>query len=190
MPTFSATLLAGGQSKRMGRDKALLPHPGGGLFWQHQLALLVKLNPQEIFWSGPARENLPARVRVIADAVPDAGPLAGLAACLAQSQTDLLIVLAVDLANMHTDFLRRLLAASDSMRGTVATQGNAYEPLAAVYPRAMRELAAVHLAQGRLELQELVREAVRCGMMQAIQPAAEEVALLRNFNEPGDLAAS
>lgn len=188
MPTFSAALLAGGRSIRMGRDKALLPHPDGGVFWQHQVALLAKLNPQEIFWSGAARENLPARVRVIADTVPDAGPLGGLVACLAESQSDLLVVLAVDLANMRSDFLRRLIAASDSLRGAVAMHGGAYEPLATVYPRAMRELAAVHLAQGRLSLQELLREAVLCGMMQVVQPVLEEVALLRNFNEPADLS--
>jgi molybdopterin-guanine dinucleotide biosynthesis protein A len=187
MPTFSAALLAGGHSRRMGRDKAMLPHPSGGVFWEHQLAVLEELQPEEIFWSGPLRDNLPAGVRVIEDAAPDAGPLGGLVACLAASRSDLLVVLAVDLANIRADFLRRLLAVSTELRGAVGRHDPFYEPLAAVYPSAMRALAETHLAHGRLALQDLVGEAKRTGLVRVIEIGADEAALLRNFNEAADL---
>jgi molybdopterin-guanine dinucleotide biosynthesis protein A len=190
MATFSAALLAGGRSRRMGRDKALLPHPAGGLFWEHQLAVLESLHPEEIFWAGPARPGLPTPVRVIEDAAPDAGPLGGLAACLDAMRTDLLVVLAIDLPDIRMDFLRRLLAASLPLCGAVVRHESFYEPLAAVYPRAMRGLAAAHLANGRLALQELVHEAERAGMLQVVGVDADEAAQLRNFNEPGDLPAA
>ncbi|HYP03315.1 MAG TPA: NTP transferase domain-containing protein, partial [Cyanobium sp.] len=38
-----ACLLSGGQSRRMGRDKALLPHPGGGTWLEATLRLLAGL---------------------------------------------------------------------------------------------------------------------------------------------------
>ena len=187
MPTFSAALLAGGQSRRMGRDKALLPHPDGGLFWERQLALVEHLGPEEIFWSGPARPGLPPRVQVIADAAADAGPLGGITACLAAMRTELLVVLAVDLVNLQHDFLRRLLASSTALKGAITQHDSYYEPLAAVYPRPVAAIASSHLAQGRLALQDLVEEAARAGMMQVIPidandaPAAQKFQPARGF---------
>ena len=58
---FSAVLLAGGRSTRMGRDKALLPLADGRLLWQRQLAVLEQLAPAELFFSGPPREGLPSQ---------------------------------------------------------------------------------------------------------------------------------
>ena len=187
MATFSAALLAGGRSRRMGRDKALLPHPEGGLFWQRQFALLEELNPQEIFWSGFARTNLLPHARLIEDAAPDTGPLGGLVACLNALRSDLLVVLAVDLADMRAAYLQRLLSASKETCGAVGRHNGFYEPLAAVYPRKLRGLASTHLMQGQLALQDLVREAHGRGMMQVIDLRADEIAPLQNFNETSDL---
>ncbi|MEB3183382.1 MAG: NTP transferase domain-containing protein, partial [Cyanobacteriota bacterium] len=36
-------LLSGGESRRMGRDKALLPHPEGGTWLERTLRLLAQL---------------------------------------------------------------------------------------------------------------------------------------------------
>src|SRR4029077_13783233 len=48
--TFSAVLLAGGESRRMGTDKATFLFRGKPL-WQVQLETLRKLRPAEIFLS-------------------------------------------------------------------------------------------------------------------------------------------
>ena len=54
--TLSAVLLAGGESRRMGRDKATIVFRGQPL-WQRQIALLRDLQPEKIFVS--VRKNLP-----------------------------------------------------------------------------------------------------------------------------------
>ena len=51
--TLNAVLLAGGESRRIGRDKAMIDH--GEALWQRQLRVLRELKPQEIFVS--ARTN-------------------------------------------------------------------------------------------------------------------------------------
>lgn len=188
MATFSAALLVGGQSQRMGRDKALLPDPiSGQALWQRQLHLLEELQPEEIFWSGPARPGIPADLRIIEDSVSQAGPLAGLCACLRHLQSDLLVVLAIDLPQMNASFLKRLLARCTTTCGMAMKRDIYFEPLAAVYPNRMKSLAETHLQQGRYALQDLLGAAELQGMIQAIQLRDEDRPLFKNLNHPRDL---
>jgi molybdopterin-guanine dinucleotide biosynthesis protein A len=198
MPTFSAALLAGGRSHRMGRDKALLPHPGGRVFWERQLAVLEELRekstgaqdvtgPQTIFWSGPPRAGIPARIHVVADAAPDAGPLGGIVACLGALRSELLLVLAVDLVRIETDLLRRLLAVSTAARGAVVKVDSWYEPLAAVYPRALFGPASARLAAGQLALQDFLSAAESDGLMKTVEIDTIERSQFQNFNDPASL---
>ena len=86
----------------MGRDKALMQDPvSGHVLWQQQLRILEELQPEEIFWSGLARPGIPADLRLIEDSIPQAGPLAGISACLNVLRSDLLVVLAIDLPQMR-----------------------------------------------------------------------------------------
>jgi molybdopterin-guanine dinucleotide biosynthesis protein A len=189
MPTFSAVLLAGGRSRRMGRDKALLSVPGSELLLgQRQLSVLEELAPEEIFWSGPARPGVPSSVRLIADEVEDAGPLAGISACLSVLRSDLLVVLAIDLPRMNAAFLRTLLAQCSSSRGVVTRNADYFEPLAAIYPKSLHTLAREHLRQKRYALQEFIREAMRQGRLEEVPPREGEALLFKNVNSPEDLS--
>jgi len=189
MLTFSTALLAGGASRRMGRDKALLKMPGSDqLLWQRQWQLLEKFRRQEMFWSGPPRPGMPFSARVVEDSVKDAGPLAGISACLEVLHSDLLFVLAVDLPEMNAAIFLNLLTLCTKRCGAVYQNGDFFEPLAAVYPKFLQVLAAEHLAQGRCAMQDFIREAVKREMMAAI-PLDEILAPhFKNLNTPEDLS--
>lgn len=189
MPTFSAVLLAGGNSQRMGRDKALLQLPGSGeLLWQRQLRVLEELKPQELFWSGPPRPDLPASVRQVEDTLRNAGPLAGVCACLRQMTTELLVVLAVDLPRMDATYLKSLVARCTPVRGAVPLLGDELEPLAAVYPSVLLELAADRLRQGRYAMREFVSEALRRELMETVRVDNKDAGKFTNLNTPEDVA--
>jgi len=191
MPSFSAVLLAGGQSTRMGRDKALLTLPGSNLLlWQRQLHVLEELKPEEIFWSGPARENIPAHVRIIPDEVENAGPLGGISACLNVLKSDLLVVLAIDLPCMNAAFFKSLLNRCSVQRGAVPKHDKYFEPLATVYPKFLKALAADHLAQKRYSLQDFIRAAMLRYMIEAVPLDESDALLFKNVNAPADLKES
>lgn len=96
-------VLAGGRSTRMGRDKALLEWQGRPLI-EHQLALLRAAGVDSVEVSG----ERPA-YRGIADAQPQAGPLAGLAGIAAAHAYDAeLLVIPVDMPLLQPALLRRL----------------------------------------------------------------------------------
>ena len=195
MPSaFSAALLAGGASRRMGVDKALLQVPGGhalpqGLpLWQRQLQTLEALAPAEILISGPRRPGFPATVRCVADRLPSCGPLAGLATCLDQVTTPWLLVLAIDLPFMEPEFLARMLDACRPGKGAVPRGPTRYEPLVAVYPRAAVRMANAALDAGQLRLQGFVDELVRAALVEPYPIRAGDLRLFRNWNTPRDLA--
>jgi molybdopterin-guanine dinucleotide biosynthesis protein A len=190
MPSLSAMLLAGGKSQRMGRDKALLPLPGSGeLLWQRQWRVLEGLRPEKIFWSGPARPGVPDDVESVPDGVRNAGPLAGVCACLRVVTTDLLVVLAVDLPRMDAAYLKKLVRRSTPTRGAVPQRGDDFEPLAAVYPKILGDLADDRLHQGRYAMHDFVREAIRRELIEPVPVAGKDAAKFTNLNSPDDLAS-
>src|SRR5688572_5658480 len=133
---FSAVLLAGGQSSRMGRDKAEILVEGKPL-WRRQFWKLMEIGAKEVLISG--RADGPYRNsggRIVPDRSLGIGPLAGIDAALQAISTDWLVVLAVDLVNIRSDFLRRLVGeATAAGVGLVPTSADWFQPLAAIYPR-------------------------------------------------------
>ena len=183
---FSALLLAGGQSRRMGRDKALLPLPDGQPLWRRQFAVLEALEPREIFLSGPPREGFPAALRLLDDEAPGLGPLAGLVAALRVMRSPSLVVLAVDLPAMQADYLARLCALSRPGCGVAPRRGEFHEPLAAVYPRDCLALAEERLHGADRSLQAFVRLARQAGLVQSVEVAETELPMFVNWNSPAD----
>src|SRR5436190_20139911 len=98
--TLTAALLVGGESRRMGADKALLGIDGAPL-WAWQLQKLRSLSPKKILVSARTRPSwCPADIEVVLDRPPSCGPLSGLSAMLETVQTSHLLVLAIDLPQM------------------------------------------------------------------------------------------
>ena len=186
---FDAALLAGGRSSRLGRDKAFLDWRGQPLYVT-QLRKLASLGPERLWLSTrpeqPFPEVLEGVGRVI-DAVPDLGPLGGLQSILAASEADFLLVLAVDLPRMESDFLARLVANG---AGAVPRTERGWEPLAALYPRAeFLGLVEEFLGAGKRRLQDLLDEAAARGWIRAVPVEGADSALFANLNTADDLAA-
>src|SRR5256886_4656345 len=132
---ISAVLLAGGESRRMGRDKAAVLFRGKSL-WQIQLRLLRKLEPASIFVSARTDPSWrPDDVQFVADDPPSRGPLSGIAASLEQMHSAYLLALAIDMPFMSENYLRYLCDHIEPGTGVVPTIDNRAEPLAAIYPR-------------------------------------------------------
>ena len=187
LETFTAVLLAGGRSTRMGRDKAGVILDGTPL-WQRQLATLRAANPHELLISG--RSDGPyagAGLEIAPDETPGLGPLGGIATALRRMQCERLLVLAVDLPAMTADFLRDLLEGCEPAMGVVPRLDGKFEPLAAVYPRACLAVAEECLLGEDRSMQRFVRRGLAAGQLLArdIPPAARD--LFRNVNTPADV---
>jgi molybdenum cofactor guanylyltransferase len=186
MPAPSAVtglILAGGQSRRFGSDKALAERDGRPLVARvydalapHCMGVLVA--------TGPTLRTYPVPARPVLDVVPDAGPLAGLAAGLAASRTAWLLVAACDLAYLTADALTPLLdAATADADAVVALDGEGRpQPVCALYHTRIAPTVAAHLREGRRALFALLD---RLTVTAVALPADS----LRNANTPDQLAA-
>ena len=185
---FSAVLLAGGRSTRMGRDKAALMIEGQPL-WQRQLATLRALGPHELFISGKSDgPYAQAGVEICPDDVPGLGPLAGITVALRHAVTPFVLVLAVDLPDVSIEFLSKMLEETRHLKtGVVPSIDRHFEALAAVYPRTALPLAEECLRGEDRSMQRFARRCCEAGLLTPLPIAAAHLATFRNLNFPKDL---
>jgi molybdenum cofactor guanylyltransferase len=141
----AGAVLAGGASRRMGRDKATLV-VGGVELASLALAAAARVADPVVL---VAPEGHPARrlaAALVAD--PGRGPLAALAAALAALDADHVLVLAGDHPGLRVELLAHLVALAGRAEAEVVVcrRGPRLEPLVAVYRRA----PALALARSRL----------------------------------------
>jgi molybdopterin-guanine dinucleotide biosynthesis protein A len=187
MITLTAVLLAGGESRRMGRDKATIAFEGRPL-WMRQLELLRALGPEHIFVSARITPSwLAPEAELLLDDPPSRGPLSGLTKALAVMRTTHLIALAVDMPFMTSEQLRCLWGLALRGLGVVPLIGDRAEPLAAVYPREAAPDFALALAGVDFSLQHVVRKLAAAGRGRLFSVPAEHGHFYRSVNEPGDV---
>jgi len=184
---LSAVLLTGGESRRMGKDKATALFQGKPL-WQIQLNLLQKLQPAETLVSArtdPAWR--PADVKFVADEPPSRGPLSGVAASLGRIRTKHLLALAIDMPFISENYLRFLCDQIEPGRGVLPIIGDRAEPLAAIYPAEANVDLTIALSGFDFSLQTLARQLIKMAKLKVVFVTEEEEAFFRNLNEPIDL---
>jgi molybdopterin-guanine dinucleotide biosynthesis protein A len=185
---ISAVLLAGGESRRMGREKATLLFRGKPL-WHIQLELLRKLKPIEILVSARTDPSWrPSDVQFVADIAPSCGPLSGLAASIAKLRSRHLLGLAIDMPFMTEKFLRHLCDQIEPRVGVVPKIDSRAEPLAAIYPREAEVDLREALAGDDFSLQTLVCRLVAAEKLRVASVTEHERKLFLNVNELSDLA--
>ena len=177
----------------MGHDKRLLVVDWKGEpvpLWKRQLNVLRELTPVELLVSGLPDLEYPQDVRVVPDRIENGGPLAGILTCLEAARSKLLLVLAVDLPSMNSNYLRSLIAGSTPRCGAVPAIEQELEPVAAVYPIEAATLALTCLGQGQRSVQAFARQLEKNGLVSIQRVAPGEIALFRNWNSPEDVANS
>jgi len=183
----SAVLLAGGESRRMGKDKATLLFRGKPL-WQIQFERLRNLALTEIFVS--ARTDpvwRPDDVQFVADDPPSRGPISGVAASLAQMQSEHLLALAVDMPFITEKYLEFLCEQIEPGRGVVAKIDDRFEPLAAIYPQEAAAEIGAALSGTDFSLQTLTDRLIEAGKLQVTPVTERKKKLFLNVNELADL---
>lgn len=182
----TAFILAGGKSTRMGTDKAFVMLEGRTL-----LALMLELARSaapEVRIVGD-RAKFAEFAPVVEDVFPGCGPLAGIHAALRSSQTDLNLILAVDVPFLSPEFLQFMITKSRcGAMVTVARTSGGWQPLCAVYRRQFADLAEKCVRAGIYRIDGLFFPATTSVIDdEELRVAGFSPDLFRNLNTPQDL---
>lgn len=179
-------VLAGGHSRRMQHDKALIDYHGEPqLLWTYRL--LASLLPRVFVSVRASQPDEPVRSELpqIADTREDAGPAAGILAAQARYPDVAWLVVACDLPRLNKATLRHLLDSRDRTREATAyasSHDGLPEPLCALWEPASHARLLERVDAGK----PCPRKVLIQGNTQLLQPLATSA--LDNINTPEELA--
>ena len=160
--TMLGAALAGGRSRRMGRDKAIVELAGRPLVQaavdklEENFSDVVVLSTQR--WDSP-----PADVEIVPDLEPGLGPLAGLASALEHGHGRAVFILACDLPFVPSKLIQLLVETRKSAcsvskpMAVVPRWRGELEPLCAIYDSEILPAVRAALLERALGVQELLR---------------------------------
>jgi molybdopterin-guanine dinucleotide biosynthesis protein A len=180
-------VVAGGASRRMGRDKALLPWGGRDLL-DHAIARLCAVAGEVRILCGPERRYLERGLPVEPDVAPGAGPLGGVLTGLTAASGRPGLFLAVDLPHVPLPLLARLAERAEGWDAVVPVSPRGPEPLCAVYGPGCRDPIRRRVEAGDLMMTAFWPE-VRVLRLDPGELAAfgDPAEMFRNLNAPEDL---
>jgi molybdopterin-guanine dinucleotide biosynthesis protein A len=148
----TGVVLAGGQSSRMGSDKARLLYQGQSLL-ERTVELLAGTFDEVIMIADRVdRYDDLAACRVIADEIPGVGPLGGIVTALSEAHSSAVFVVGCDMPGLNTAVICEQLRVWTEDSGSDALvpkiDGRA-QPLHAIYAKACRPAALELIRSGQ-----------------------------------------
>ena len=183
-------ILAGGESRRMGRDKGRIVVDGEPLI--ERTLRLVRSVGCEAMVIGRTKptEGPGGATRFVMDRQPGLGPLGGLVTALdevSQQGGDATILLPCDLPKLTAALLRHLvehLPGASARNGTALFHDNRIEPLASLYRTTILDDNPDLVAKENRSLRHLIEQ----GDFGRLDLLGAHVDALHNANRPEDLA--
>jgi molybdenum cofactor guanylyltransferase len=157
-PRILGAVLAGGQSRRLGRDKAREPIQGISLV--ERAAAVLEPTCSEVIVVSSRPDTPSGRWEVISDQWEDCGPLGGIEAALSHASVrgyDAAFLLACDLPLVDERIVQKIVAAAGSALAAAPEREGVpgFEPLCALYKTSCLAVVRELLVSGTRRAQEL-----------------------------------
>ena len=190
---LSIVILAGGQSKRMGQDKALINWEGTPLLTRvSQKALTVS---SQVFilcpWPERYKTILPSEIISLTERRMDEGPLSALEQALTKLSTPWILLLACDMPQLNSETLLEWRSQLSQLpvhclAYVPKTQKTRWEPLCGFYRNSCHTSLKIFLDQGGRSFQKWLNSIDATEI--SIKP--KQTLMFYNCNRPEDLASS
>ena len=150
---ISAVVLAGGRSKRLGKDKALLMLNGQPLLARAVHTVAALSDDLIVVTNHPESHGVAASpARMVPDEVPGVGSLMGLYSGLKACRHPRAVVVACDMPFLSITLLRYMASLAGDYDAVVPRQGKWFEPLHAAYGRTCLPAIEEALARGQRQI--------------------------------------
>lgn len=185
-----AALLAGGQSRRMGANKAFMDAGGAPMIERVIAAIRPEVLEMAIVANGPERFEKYG-FPVHQDVIKGMGPLSGLYTAFERTGADEVFLIACDLPLLSGKIVRLILsrAAGSASDAVIPVVGGVEQGLLAIYRRPAIEKFRSRIEAASIQFDEfrngLEREYIGEGELREAEP---DLRSFTNVNTPEDLA--
>jgi len=182
---ITGIILAGGESRRMGTLKPLVPYKGKPLInWIYD-----SLSPlcTEIIVIANTGDFSHLKVSVYPDNYPGNGPAAGIEAGLSHCHTGLAFIVSCDTPNLTAGFFEYLLENHNGFDVSIAAHDGINEPLIGVYSTAVHALFRDAILSGDPHPPRIIRQCKWQEIVTGPELNFGGADLFLNLNTPSDL---
>jgi molybdopterin-guanine dinucleotide biosynthesis protein A len=181
---MTGIILAGGENRRMGTDKAFLEMAGRPLV-ENIFNLFSRLFERTIIVTNSPERYRSYDVEVVTDAMDVRGPLTGIYSGLLRSRDEHNFVAACDMPFLNSRLIAHLGEIAPGYDAVVPRVGDLLEPLHAVYSRTILSKIESQMARGERRIQGLFGSLnIRYVPQEEIMPYDPLLRSFKNVNTP------
>jgi molybdopterin-guanine dinucleotide biosynthesis protein A len=151
---MTGIVLAGGENRRMGKDKALLPVAGMPMI-EHVLRALRQSVERIIIVTNSPGAYASYDALVVTDACEGRGPLTGIYSGLLHSRDEYNVVVACDMPFLNPQLLSYMIGLAGEYDAVLPKIGNLTEPLHAVYRRGLLQVIEDRIKNHQQRIQNI-----------------------------------
>lgn len=187
---ITGAILAGGQSRRMGQNKALM-RLGGVRLIDRVVQVVREVCPRILLVTNNPEVYADLELPMVGDVWPDKGSLGGIYSALYYATTPYCLVVACDMPFLNTAILRYLLAQKAHYDVVIPDVAGEKQPLHAVYSRTCLAPIARRLEAHRLQIVGFFPEVrVRVVTAAELRPFDPTLRVFENLNTPEEFHAA
>jgi molybdopterin-guanine dinucleotide biosynthesis protein A len=184
---ISCIVLAGGQSQRLGTDKAFLKI-GGQVLIEGIMEKMAQIGDEVIIVTNSPQEYGYLEARLVGDVYPGQGALGGIYSGLKAAHSHHSLVVACDMPFLDLKLLRYMILLSPGQDVVIPRIGGLTEPLHAIYSKGCLQPIERLLAAGGFKIIDFFHEVrVRYIEEQEIKLFDPQCLSFFNINTPEDL---
>jgi molybdopterin-guanine dinucleotide biosynthesis protein A len=153
---MTGIVLAGGENRRMGTDKAFLDIAGRPLI-EHILQTLHDLFPRIIIVTNSPDRYAAYAVSLVTDAYDKRGPLTGIYSGLRESRDEYNFIVACDMPFLQPRLISFMAGLAEGNDVVVPSFDGFFEPLHAVYRRGILPVVEERIRAGDQRIREMYK---------------------------------
>ena len=183
----AAVILAGGMSRRMGRDKAALPFGEETMLSHLVHTYQPYFDVTAVSLNTPGRFDTAGAMEVV-DRRPGEGPMAGLEAAFLDTGADVIFLTGTDLPFGDPALARHLVESLGTHDICLIRSDKGPEPLFAVYSSSCLSAIRKSLEEGRRSMYGVIQQMDTLELPAESLPQFDIARILSNVNDPEEYA--
>tara|TARA_R110001583_G_scaffold21469_5_gene81592 strand:- start:14558 stop:15133 length:576 start_codon:yes stop_codon:yes gene_type:complete len=179
-------VLSGGKSRRMGQEKGLVKYKGKALIEYAIETLKPLCNELVISTANDSYAYL--GLPMIADEIPDCGPIGGISTCMKAVNADVYLVVSCDVPNVPTELFSDLLAQVNGNAVVPIDEAERKQPLSACYTSSSSIFFHEALESRELKMMNLLKKIEPLYFKPSPNLEYYKSNLFSNLNSMGDIS--